>query len=128
MNNLDAEIHHLTDKQQKHVDNTMRDLMEEISLLEIWFKQEYPEYRLTVEANLNKINMTFSLTFRVSTGREVSSNMGVYESKPVISERQFMDPRFMRDFSKAINSVLRTQIVKSMNDYYAKEKALGRTK
>lgn len=128
MNKVDAEVKHLSDKQQRYVDNTMRNLMEEISLLEAWFKLEYPEYRMTVEANLDKIRLTFSLTFRISTGREVSSNMGFFESKPVIHERQFMDGGFMRQFLKAINTELRSQIVRSMNEYYEKEKAMGRIK
>lgn len=128
MNKVDAGIKHLSDKQQRHVDNTMRNLMEEISLLETWFKSEYPEYRLMVEANLDKIYMTFSITFRITTGREVSSNMGVFESKPTILERQFMDGSFMRQFLKAINTELRSQIVKSLNEYYTKEKVMGRAK
>lgn len=111
--------------QMSYTTKWMDALKEEITLLQTWFRREYPESTLRVEMDLNKITMELSLKIRVLMGKEIADNQGFFESDIRIPEKKFWNEGFMSPFIKMFNEQLRKNISISVNNHYANEKNKG---
>lgn len=112
----------LSIEKQAYVNRTMDGLFNEVSLLREWFKKEYPECELRIHVDLNKITLLLSIDIRVLTSKEVTDNQGFFECPIRISEKQFMNDRFMTPFLRSFNNELRKNISQSVNNHLIMER------
>lgn len=112
----------LSIEKQMYVNRTMDGLFNEVSLLREWFKKEFPECDLRIHVDLNKITLLLSIDVRVMTSKEVTDNQGFFECPIRISEKQFMNDRFMTPFLKSFNNELRKNISQSVNNHLIMER------
>ena len=122
MNKTDNTPSFLSLEKQIYVNRTMDGLMNEVGLLQKWFKEEFPECSLRVHVDFSKITLDLSIDIRVMTSKEVSDNQGFFETPIRISERQFMKDSFMSPFLKAFNVELRKNISRAVNNHLWMEK------
>lgn len=112
----------LSIEKQVYVNRTMDGLLNEVSLLREWFKKEFPECELRIHVDLNKITLLLSIDVRVMTSKEVTDNQGFFECPIRISEKQFMNDRFMTPFLRSFNDELRKNISQSVNNHLIMER------
>jgi len=112
----------LSVEKQRYVSRTMDGLMNEVGLLQKWFKEEFPECELRIHVDLNKIKLLLSINIRVMTSKEVTDNQGFFECPIKIPEKQFMNDRFMSPFLKSFNNELRKNISQSVNNHLIMER------
>ena len=112
----------LSIEKQVYVNRTMDGLFNEVSLLREWFKKEFPECDLRIHVDLNKITLLLSIDVRVMTSKAVTDNQGFFECPIRISEKQFMNDRFMTPFLKSFNNELRKNISQSVNNHLIMER------
>lgn len=112
----------LSVEKQVYVNRTMDGLFNEVSLLREWFKREYPECELRIHVDLNKITLLLSIDIRVLTSKEVTDNQGFFECPIKISEKQFMNDRFMTSFLRSFNNELRKNISRAINNHLLMER------
>lgn len=112
----------LSIEKQMYVNRTMDGLFNEVSLLREWFKREFPECDLRIHVDLNKITLLLSIDIRVMTSKLVSDNQGFFECPIRISEKQFMNDRFMTPFLRSFNDELRKNISQSVNNHLIMER------
>ena len=112
----------LSIEKQIYVNRIMDGLFNEVSLLREWFKKEFPECDLRVHVDLNKITLLLSINIRVMTSKEVTDNQGFFECPIKISEKQFMNDRFMTPFLRSFNNELRKNISRAINNHIIMER------
>lgn len=122
----------LSIEKQMYVNRTMDGLFNEVSLLREWFKKEFSECDLRIHVDLNKITLLLSIDVRVMTSKEVTEldkrgkprevNQGFFECPIRISEKQFMNDRFMTPFLRSFNDELRKNISQSVNNHLIMER------
>ena len=112
----------LSIEKQIYVNRIMDGLFNEVSLLREWFKKEFPECDLRVHVDLNKITLLLSINIRVMTSKEVTDNQGFFECPIKISEKQFMNDRFMTPFLRSFNNELRKNISRAINNHILMER------
>lgn len=112
----------LSIEKQMYVNRTMDGIFNEVSLLREWFKKEFPECDLRIHVDLNKITLLLSIDVRVMTSRAVTDNQGFFECPIRISEKQFMNDRFMTPFLRSFNDELRKNISQSVNNHLIMER------
>lgn len=107
----------------KYFDNLLKELYEECELLRKWFKRDFPESDLRVLVDADNIRRSFTITVRVLMGEEMVQNRGFFENKIVLSEKEIINPSFMRAFFKQFGNQYRKQIASAVNRHYQQEKA-----
>lgn len=112
----------LSIEKQMYVNRTMDGIFNEVSLLREWFKKEFPECDLRIHVDLNNITLLLSIDVRVMTSKEVTDNQGFFECPIRISEKQFMNDRFMTPFLRSFNDELRKNISQSVNNHLIMER------
>lgn len=112
----------LSVEKQIYVNRIMDGLFNEVSLLREWFKKEFPECDLRVHVDLNKITLLLSINIRVMTSKDVTDNQGFFECPIKISEKQFMNDRFMTPFLRSFNDQLRKNISRAINNHVLMER------
>lgn len=112
----------LSVEKQIYVNRIMDGLFNEVSLLREWFKKEFPECDLRVHVDLNKITLLLSINIRVMTSKDVTDNQGFFECPIKISEKQFMNDRFMTPFLRSFNNELRKNISRAINNHLLMER------
>ena len=112
----------LSVEKQIYVNRIMDGLFNEVSLLREWFKKEFPECDLRVHVDLNKITLLLSINIRVMTSKDVTDNQGFFECPIKISEKQFMNDRFMTPFLRSFNDQLRKNISRAINNHLLMER------
>ena len=112
----------LSIEKQIYVNRIMDGLFNEVSLLREWFKKEFPECDLRIHVDLNKITLLLSINIRVMTSKDVTDNQGFFECPIKISEKQFMNDRFMTPFLRSFNNELRKNISRAINNHLLMER------
>jgi hypothetical protein len=108
----------------KYLDGVLKELHHETQLLSDWFKQDFPESNLKVIIDVDNILRSFTITTRVLMGAEMVDNMGFFQNKIVLQEKEIINPSFMRAFFKEFNNNYRKQIAGAINRHYIQEKAI----
>lgn len=107
----------------EYIGKTLERLGNEISLLQEWFKKDYPESRLEVKLNMDVVKKRLDIAVEVLTGKEMSPDRKSFQLQMQIQEKQFLDPILMSKFLKGFNEHTRKGLSNAINLHYNQEKA-----
>lgn len=98
-------------------------LQHEVSLLEEWFKKDYPESTLRVLTDFNGVLFSMSIVVEVLMGSEVAKDRLFFKSHPIrLVEKDIRNKGFMEAFFRYFNEGYRKQISGAFNRHYAIQK------
>jgi hypothetical protein len=107
----------------EYIGKTLERLGGEISLLQEWFRKDYPESRLDVKLNMDIVKKKLDIALEVLTGKELANNQKKFQFQMQVQEKQFLDPILMSKFLKGFNEHCRKGIANAINLHYAQEQA-----
>ncbi len=108
----------------KNFDSVLKELNHECDLLRDWFKKDFPECDLKLIVDVNQILRSFKITVRILMGEEMVQNRGFFENKIMLSEKDIINPSFMRAFFREFGNSYRIQISTAINRHYNQQRAI----
>lgn len=106
----------------KIFEGILKEVHYESSLLCEWFKKDFPESDMKIIVDVDNVYRSFTITVRVLMGREMANDIGFYEKKLPMKERDIIKPGFMNAFFKVFNGDFRKEISSFVNSYYQQQK------
>lgn len=109
----------------KIFENILKEVHFESELLCEWFKRDYPESDMKIVVDVDNIRRSFTITVRVLMGREMAKDIGFYDKRLPMYEKDIIKPGFMKAFFRHYNGDFRKEISNFVNSYYQQQKELG---
>lgn len=100
-------------------------LQHEVSLLREWFKKDYSESDLRVDADFNGVLFVLKIDISVLMGAEVAENRALLKSTIRLQERDLRNPDLMEGFFREFNKQVRLQIQNGFNKHYLEQQSLN---
>ena len=101
-------------------------LSHETDRLREWFKIDYPESDLRVEADFNGVLFVLKIDITVLMGEETvektTQDRGYFKSTIRLLEKDLRNPSLMEGFFREFNTQVRKQIQNSFNSHYNLQK------
>jgi hypothetical protein len=104
----------------QHDIKQIEDITEEYDKLMVWFQKDYPEgtMRLDVNSDQRVGVLTYKLT--IISGKELNDDQKLITNEVKLDMERFTNIPFMDKFKKGINTTLKKNIIKMMNDQFSK--------